>query len=127
MPGKVVLISGASSGIGGACAELLAQRGYRVYGSSRKADFKPAGYRGLQMDVTDDASVDGAVADVIREAGGIDVLINNAGCGVAGAVEETSTQEALHQMDVNFIGAFRATRAVLPGMRQRRAGVIVNV
>jgi NAD(P)-dependent dehydrogenase (short-subunit alcohol dehydrogenase family) len=127
MSGKVVLVTGASSGIGAACAEMLARRGFRVYGSSRNPNFKPSGYQALQMDVTDDRSVDEAVAQVIREAGSIDALVNNAGCGLAGAVEDTASMEALHQMDVNFMGPFRAARAVLPGMRQRRSGVIVNV
>jgi len=127
MSGKVVLVTGASSGIGAACAEMLAKRGFRVYGSSRNPNFKPSGYQALQMDVTDDRSVDEAVAQVIREAGSIDALVNNAGCGLAGAVEDTASIEALHQMDVNFMGPFRAARAILPGMRQRRSGVIVNV
>jgi len=127
MPAKVVLITGASSGIGAACAELLAERGFIVYGSSRNPDFRPTTYHALQMDVRDDQSVDRAVSRVIEEAGSIDALVNNAGCGLAGAVEDTHPQEALRQMDVNFMGAFRVTRAVLPVMRQRRSGVIVNV
>jgi NAD(P)-dependent dehydrogenase (short-subunit alcohol dehydrogenase family) len=127
MSAKVVLITGASSGIGAACAELLAGRGFLVYGSSRNPDFRPSAYRALQMDVRDDQSVDRAVSRVIEEAGSIDALVNNAGCGLAGAIEDTQTQEAVRQMDVNFMGAFRVTRAVLPGMRQRRNGVIVNV
>lgn len=127
MPGKVVLVTGASSGIGAASAEVLAKRGFRVYGSSRHPNFKPSGYQALQMDVTDDQSVENAVAQVIREAGSIDALVNNAGCGLAGAVEDTTSAEALHQMDVNFMGPFRVARAVLPGMRQTRSGVIVNV
>jgi NAD(P)-dependent dehydrogenase (short-subunit alcohol dehydrogenase family) len=127
MSSKVVLITGASSGIGAACAELLAQRGFRVYGSSRNPDFRPKSYQGLQMDVRDDQSVESAIASVLKETGSIDALVNNAGCGLAGAVEDTQTQEALRQMDVNFMGAFRVARAVLPGMRQRRSGVIVNI
>ena len=124
---KVVLITGASSGIGAACAELLAERGYVVYGSSRNPNFQPCGFRPLQMDVCDDESVNQAVARVLQEAGRIDALINNAGCGLAGAAEDTTTAEALHQMDVNFMGPFRLSRAVLPGMRRRRSGVIVNL
>jgi NAD(P)-dependent dehydrogenase (short-subunit alcohol dehydrogenase family) len=127
MSARVVLITGASSGIGGACAELLAQRGFVVYGSSRNADFRPAAYHALQMDVRDDQSVERAVSRVVEEAGSIDALINNAGCGLAGAVEDTLPAEALRQMDVNFMGAFRVARAVLPVMRQRRSGVIVNI
>ena len=127
MSAKVVLITGASSGIGAACAELMAKRGFRVFGSSRDAKFHPQGFRPVQMDVTDDRSVGSAVSQILQEAGSIDALINNAGCGLAGATEDTSTEEALHQMDVNFVGVFRVTRAVLPAMRKRRSGVIVNV
>jgi NAD(P)-dependent dehydrogenase (short-subunit alcohol dehydrogenase family) len=127
MPAGVVLVTGASSGIGAACAELLAQRGFVVYGASRNAEFQPKAFRGIQMDVCDDQSVERAVSQVIKEAGSIDALVNNAGSGLAGAVEDTQTAEAIRQMDVNFMGAFRVARAVLPGMRQRRSGVIVNV
>jgi NAD(P)-dependent dehydrogenase (short-subunit alcohol dehydrogenase family) len=127
MPAKVVLVTGASSGIGAACAEMLAQRGFVVYGTSRNADFRPKAYRGLQMDVRDDESVERAVAHVMAEAGAIDAVVNNAGCGLAGAVEDTNSEEAIRQMDVNFMGGFRVARAVLPAMRQRRSGVIVNV
>lgn len=127
MSAKVVLVTGASSGIGAACAEMLAQRGFLVYGSSRNPNFRPKAYHALQMDVRDDKSVESAVARVMQEAGSIDALVNNAGCGLAGAVEDTGTEEAIRQMDVNFMGAFRVARAVLPGMRQRRSGVIVNV
>jgi NAD(P)-dependent dehydrogenase (short-subunit alcohol dehydrogenase family) len=127
MPARVVLITGASSGIGAACAEMLTQRGFLVYGSSRNPDFRPTAYRGVQMDVRDDRSVESAVSRVIEEAGAIDALINTAGCGLAGAVEDTHPQEAFRQMDVNFMGAFRVARAVLPVMRQRRSGVIVNI
>ncbi len=127
MAGKVVLVTGASSGIGAACAEQLAQRGCTVYGSSRNATFQPKAYRSVRMDVQDDQSVNSAVSRVIQEAGTIDALVNNAGCGLAGAVEDTSTEEAIRQMDVNFMGAFRVARAVLPVMRQRGSGVIVNV
>jgi NAD(P)-dependent dehydrogenase (short-subunit alcohol dehydrogenase family) len=127
MAAKVVVVTGASSGIGAACADLLARSGNLVYGSSRNPEFKPAGYRALQMDVQDDESVERAIARVCEEAGGVDALINNAGCGLAGAAEDTSSAEAIRQMDVNFMGAFRVTRAVLPAMRQRGGGVIVNV
>jgi NAD(P)-dependent dehydrogenase (short-subunit alcohol dehydrogenase family) len=127
MSAKVVLVTGASSGIGATCAGFLAQRGFRVYGSSRNVDFRPTGYDALQMDVSNDRSVEHAVSRVMDEAGVIDVLINNAGCGLAGAVEDTDTQEALRQMDVNFMGAFRVTRTVLPVMRRQRSGVIINI
>jgi NAD(P)-dependent dehydrogenase (short-subunit alcohol dehydrogenase family) len=127
MPARVVLVTGASSGIGAACAELLAKRGFVVYGTSRNPDFRPKAFRGVQMDVRDDQSVERAVKHIMEEAGTIDGVINNAGCGLAGAVEDTSSEEAILQMDVNFMGAFRVARTVLPVMRQRRSGVIVNV
>jgi NAD(P)-dependent dehydrogenase (short-subunit alcohol dehydrogenase family) len=127
MPARVALITGASSGIGAACADMLAKRGFVVYGTSRNPEFQSKAYRTLQMDVRDDQSVQRAVSRVIEEAGAIDALVNNAGCGLAGAVEDTTSEEAIYQMDVNFMGAFRVARAVLPGMRKRRSGVIVNV
>jgi NAD(P)-dependent dehydrogenase (short-subunit alcohol dehydrogenase family) len=105
---------------------MLAARGFKVYGASRNPK-SGAGYLPLTMDVADDQSVEQAIAQILKEAGSIDALVNNAGCGVAGAVEDTSMQEAAHQMEVNFMGAFRVARLVLPGMRQRRSGVIVNV
>jgi NAD(P)-dependent dehydrogenase (short-subunit alcohol dehydrogenase family) len=127
MSSKVVLVTGASSGIGAACAAMLAQRGFRVYGSSRNPNFRPTGYQPLPMDVTDDQSVEKAIARVILEAGSIDALVNNAGWGLAGAVEDTSSREAFRQMDVNFMGPFRVAKAVLPVMRRQSSGVIVNV
>lgn len=127
MPSKVALVTGASSGVGAACAGLLADKGYLVFGSSRRADFHPTGFRPVVIDVLDDQSVARAVSEILEQAGGVDVLVNNAGCGLAGAIEDTSTQEAQRQMEVNFMGAFRVTKAVLPMMRQRRSGIIVNV
>jgi NAD(P)-dependent dehydrogenase (short-subunit alcohol dehydrogenase family) len=127
MPTKVALVTGASSGIGAACAALLAQRGFKVYGSSRKTGFQPQGFDPVQMDVTSDESVRSAVSRILHEAGAIDALVNNAGCGLAGAAEDTTTEEARYQMDVNFMGGVRAACAVLPGMRQRRSGVVINV
>jgi NAD(P)-dependent dehydrogenase (short-subunit alcohol dehydrogenase family) len=125
---KVVLITGASSGMGRATAELLADRGYRVFGTSRN----PAGVapiRNVEMlalDVRDDASVETCVEAVLQKAGRIDVLINNAGYGVVGAIEETSPAEAQELFDTNVFGVLRMVRAVLPNMRQRGAGIIIN-
>jgi len=118
---KVVLVTGASSGIGRACAEFLAVRGYRVYGASRRVAESPL-VESISMDVRDDASVRDAVAGVIAREGRIDILVNNAGIAIAGAVEDTSIEEARGQFDVTFLGALRMCRAVLPGMRERRAG-----
>jgi NAD(P)-dependent dehydrogenase (short-subunit alcohol dehydrogenase family) len=121
---RVVLVTGASSGIGLACATYLAWRGYRVYGTSRRASTDDLT---LSMDVTDDQSVERAVAAVLDREGRLDVLVNNAGMGIAGPVENTSTEEAKRQLDVNFFGAFRVCRAVLPAMRSQRSGYIVNI
>ncbi|MBN1483308.1 MAG: SDR family oxidoreductase [Chloroflexia bacterium] len=125
---EVVLITGASSGLGRAAARHLADRGYQVYGTSRRPPQELAGesFPLLQMDVTDEDSVRRAVAEVIERAGRIDVLLNNAGFGLAGAVEDTSIEEARRQFETNFFGLLRVTRAVLPSMRERRAGLIVN-
>lgn len=126
LSGKVVLITGASSGIGRACAEHLHAAGYRVYGASRRSTPTSA-YRSLSIDITDHGQVEQGVATILREAGAIDVLVNCAGSGIAGPVEETPLADAQAQLDVNFFGAVRVTKAVLPGMRERRDGCIVNV
>jgi NAD(P)-dependent dehydrogenase (short-subunit alcohol dehydrogenase family) len=123
---KVVLVTGASSGIGRACAELLAASGYRVYGASRRAVVGRA-VESIAMDVTDDASVREAVAAVIAREGRIDIVVNNAGIGIAGAVEDTSVEEAREQLEVNFFGVLRVCRAVLPVLRKQRASYIVNI
>ncbi len=124
---NVVLVTGASSGIGKACAERLAGLGHKVYGTSRKAAGKAGPVDMISMDVTQDASVADGVARILKAEGRIDALVNNAGYGIAGAAEETSLQEAQQQFDTNFFGMFRVTKAVLPGMRERRSGLIVNM
>jgi NAD(P)-dependent dehydrogenase (short-subunit alcohol dehydrogenase family) len=123
---RVVLITGTSSGIGACCAADLAARGYRVYGASRSATVPP-GVTPLSMNVTDDASVSQAVATVLDREGRVDVLINSAGFGIAGAVEDTTMEEAAAQFDVNFFGTVRVCHAVLPVMRSQNAGYIVNI
>lgn len=125
--GRVILITGASSGIGQACAELLSARGHTVYGTRRRPSSAPAGYRMLEMDVTRDDSVQRAVEAVLAEAGHIDVVVNNAGQALAGAVEDTSLEEAQRQFDVNFFGVLRVCKAVLPSMRARGSGLIIQV
>ncbi|QSQ11249.1 SDR family oxidoreductase [Myxococcus landrumensis] len=125
---KVVLVTGASSGIGEACAELLAVREHTVYGTSRQPREKPTvGYRMLELDVTRDESVRAAVRTVLEREGRIDVVVNNAGHALAGAVEDTSDEEAWRQLDTNVLGVLRVCRAVLPSMRERRAGRIINI
>ncbi len=125
---KVVLITGASSGMGRATAELLASRGYRVFGTARNPDkVAPiANVVMLALDVGDDASVATCVATVLRIAERIDVLINNAGYGLVGAVEETSPGEAQALFDTNLFGVLRMVRSVLPAMRRQGSGKIIN-
>ncbi len=129
MKSKVALVTGASSGIGEATAEQLAAAGFRVFGTSRRA--APAESRSFEMltlDVTSDQSVQAAVREVMRRAGRIDVLVNNAGFGVAPAgAEESSTEQAQSIFDTNFFGIVRMTRAVVPQMRQQGAGRIINI
>jgi len=130
--GKVVLITGASSGIGKACAEHLAQRGHRVFGTSRRAPFPPKAARSgsprmIRMDVDQDDSVKQGVDFILQEAGRLDVVVNNAGFGIAGSVEDTSIGEAKGQFETNFFGVLRVCKAVLPAMRERRSGYIVNI
>jgi NAD(P)-dependent dehydrogenase (short-subunit alcohol dehydrogenase family) len=123
---KVVLITGASTGIGRVCGEHLAELGMTVYGASRTV---PAGvqFHTLRMDVTDDTSVVDGIQQIHQQHGRLNVVINCAGYGIAGAVEETSPQEAMAQFDTNFFGTHRVCRAVLPILRQQRNGVIINI
>jgi NAD(P)-dependent dehydrogenase (short-subunit alcohol dehydrogenase family) len=129
MKNKVALVTGASSGIGEATAARLTTAGYTVYGTSRRgaAAGKPA-FEMLALDVTSDASVDAVVCEVLRRAGRIDLLVNNAGFGVALAGdEESSLAQAQAIFDTNFFGTVRMTRAVVPHMRRQRAGRILNI
>lgn len=128
---RVVLITGASSGIGRTCAEHLAARGYRVYGTSRRAAPLPpaagAGLNMVAMDVTSEASVRSAVDEILAREGRLDVVVNNAGWGIAGAVEDTSIAEAQEQLDANFFGTLRVCQAVLPTLRRQGSGYLVNI
>ena len=129
MKGKIALVTGASSGIGEATAERLAKAGYKVYGTSRRgaqAGQRPFGM--LPLDVTSDESVATVVKEVMRLHGRIDLLVNNAGFGVApGGAEESSIEQARAIFETNFFGLIRMTRAVLPHMRQQGAGRIINM
>src|SRR6476661_7402353 len=126
---KIALVTGASSGIGEATAERLAKAGYKVYGTSRRV--AQAGKRSFEMlplDVTSDESVEAAVSEVMRIDGRIDLLVNNAGFGVAPAgAEESSIDQARSIFETNFFGLIRMTRAVVPHMRQQRNGRIINI
>lgn len=124
----VALVTGASSGLGRATATLLAAHGYRVFGTSRTPSrAASAAFPLLALDVRSDASVATCVSEVVGAAGRIDALINNAGYALIGAVEETAVAEAQAQMETNCFGALRMMHAVLPEMRRRRAGRIVNI
>src|SRR4051794_7039212 len=126
---SIALVTGASSGIGAATAQRLAAAGYKVYGTSRRG--VQSGQRSFQMlplDVTSDESVAAAVAEVIRIDGRIDVLVNNAGFGVAPAgAEESSIEQAKSIFETNFFGIVRMTRAVVPHMRLQGSGRIINI
>ena len=126
---SIALVTGASSGIGKATAERLASAGYTVYGTSRRgAPASPLPFTMLPLDVTSDESVEAAVSQLIRLEGRIDLLVNNAGFGVAPAgAEESSIEQAQAIFDTNFMGIVRMTRAVVPHMRQQGGGRIINI
>ena len=131
MNSKVALVTGASSGIGAATALKLKSLGYTVYAAARRVDrmrdLAKAGINVLALDVTDDASMQAGIDSIISMSGRIDVLVNNAGYGSYGAVEDVSLQEARTQFDVNVFGAVRLIQLVLPHMRRNRSGTIVNI
>jgi len=133
---KTILITGASSGFGRDTAETLRRAGHTVYASMRRANGKnrdaaealgKLGIKTVELDVRDDASVEVGVKAVLAEAGKIDVLVNNAGIGSLGVTEAFAAEEAKVIFDTNVIGLLRVTRAVLPSMRQKRDGLIINI
>lgn len=128
---KVVLITGASSGMGNATAKLLAQNGYIVYGTARRLDkmkdLEDLGVKTISMDVSDENSMQKAVKQIFNEVGHIDILINNAGFGSYGAIEDMSIADAKYQFEVNLFGVARLIQLVLPKMRENKSGKIVNV
>lgn len=127
----VVLITGCSSGIGEATARHLAGRGLTVYATARRpqalSDLAAAGCRTLALDVTDEDSMAAAVRQVEQEAGGIDVLVNNAGYGEYGTVEQADLDRVRRQFETNVFGMARLCQLVLPGMRRRGSGRIINI
>ena len=129
MKRKIAIVTGASSGIGEATAELLASSGFTVYGTSRRgAKTGQNSFRMISLDVNSEESVVSAINEVIKLEGRIDLLVNNAGFGVApGGAEESSIEQAKTIFDTNFFGIVRTTRAVVPYMRKQGEGRILNI
>ena len=128
---KTALVTGASSGIGEETARTLHKLGYTVYAAARRTDrleqLTPTGIHALTMDVTDDESMTSGIEQIIAETGRIDVLVNNAGYGSFGAIEDVPIDEARRQFEVNVFGLARLTQLVLPHMRAQRSGTIINI
>ncbi len=133
---KAVLITGASSGFGKACGKHLSQRGYRVYGTSRKAEFDDETgpfkdgenfLKMIPMDVRDQSSVDKGIDYILRQENRVDAIVNNAGFGIAGSVEDCSIEELKSQFETNFFGVVRVCQAVLPQMRKQEFGHIIMI
>jgi len=125
---KVIFITGGSSGIGKATGEFLLTKGYKVYGTSRdpkKVSGSP--FPLVALDVRDTTSIKTAVAQVIAEAGTIDVLVNNAGVGITGPLEEIPAEEIKNNFETNLFGPIEVMKAVLPHMRAQKSGLIINV
>ncbi len=128
---KTALVTGASSGMGKEIAKRLIRDGYHVYVAARQVekmrDLESLGAQPLKMDVTAEAEVEAAVAQIVTERGGVDVLVNNAGFGLYGPMEEIGMDEARYQFEVNVFGPARLTQLLLPAMRKKGAGKIVVI
>lgn len=126
---KVVLVTGGSSGIGKSIGEYLSEKGYCVYGTSRNPSSvaNPPSFPLLEMNVTNQESISQAIAFVIEKQGQIDVLVNNAGIGITGPVEETPNSEIKRAFDTNLYGPINVIKAVLPQMRKQANGKIINI
>ncbi len=128
---KTVLVTGASSGIGKATAKRFLEQGDRVYVAARRIekmrDLEELGATAIQLDITKDADCVAAIAQITLADGGVDVLVNNAGFGMYGAMEDTTLEDARYQFEVNVFGLARLTQLVLPYMREQNAGKIVNI
>ncbi len=125
---KVVLITGASSGLGKSVANYLQEKNYKVYGTSRNPD-KVTGvsFEMVQLDILDDVSIEKAIDIVVKKEGKLDVLINNAGKGIMGALEDTPMEEIKKAFDTNFFGVISIIKKVLPVMRKQKSGLVINI
>ncbi|MDP4938826.1 MAG: oxidoreductase [Verrucomicrobiales bacterium] len=130
-PPQVVLVTGASSGIGEAAVRALLAQGYRVHAGARRVGrmqaLREAGAVVHALDVTDETSISAVVSSILENEGRLDVLVNNAGYGVYGAIEEVSIEEARDQFEVNLFGIARLTQLILPSMRTAGSGTIINI
>jgi NAD(P)-dependent dehydrogenase (short-subunit alcohol dehydrogenase family) len=135
--GRIALITGGTDGLGRATAVMLAERGYRVFAGGRNAE-RIAALRQLarerklplsamELDICDDASVDRAVAEIEKSAGTVDVLVNNAGIAIAAVMEEITLADLHKQFETNYFGLVRMSQRVLPGMRRKLSGRIINM
>ncbi|WP_310685349.1 oxidoreductase [Aliifodinibius sp. S!AR15-10] len=128
---NTILITGASSGMGKTTALQLIDQGHMVYGAARRVEkmqeLEEAGGRAIEMDITDEEQIVAAVTHILEEQDQIDVLVNNAGFGLYGAVEDISIEDAKRQFEVNLFGLARITKEVLPHMRERNSGTIINI
>tara|TARA_B100001093_G_C26716740_1_gene965978 strand:+ start:346 stop:1212 length:867 start_codon:yes stop_codon:yes gene_type:complete len=128
---KIILVTGSALGIGKSSAEYLIDKGHVVYGGDILVEenlyLNDIGGVALEMDVTNQEHVDNAIQQIINDHGRIDVLVNNAGLGVYGAIEEVTMEDAFYQYDVNLFGVARVTKSVLPFMREQKSGTIINI
>ncbi|WP_353117653.1 SDR family oxidoreductase [Myroides odoratus] len=125
---KVVFITGGSSGIGKSIGNFLHEKGYKVYGTSRNPErVTTSVFPLVQLDVRDEASIAEAIRTVVEQEGRLDILINNAGVGITGAIEEVPTAEIVNNFQTNVFGPIAVIKAALPTMRKQKTGLIINV
>lgn len=125
---KVVLITGGSSGIGKSIGEFLTSKGFKVYGTSRSPErYTESKFELVQLDVSDIKSIQGAITTVIEKEGRLDVLVNNAGAGITGPVEEIPMEEIKRNFETNFFGPINVIKEALPQMRQQNSGLVINI
>ena len=126
---KVVLVTGGSSGIGKSISEFLFEKGFKVYGTSRNPEKyqEEVSFPLLKMEVTHPNSINEVIAYIINQEGQLDIVINNAGVGITGPIEETPTSEIIKAFDINLHGPINVIKSVLPQMRKQKSGLIINI